>query len=102
MELKNGETYNGQLVNCDPWMNLNLRNVVCTAREGDRFWKLPAVYVRGNTIKYLCVPDEVLHLVNEEQAAQERQRKAQRGRGGRGGRGGTSERGGTLCSAVLS
>ena len=25
VELKNGETYNGHLVNCDNWMNLQLR-----------------------------------------------------------------------------
>ena len=27
VELKNGETYNGHLVNCDNWMNINLREV---------------------------------------------------------------------------
>ena len=32
VELKNGETYNGILVNCDIWMNLSLRDVVCTSR----------------------------------------------------------------------
>ncbi|KAL9382154.1 hypothetical protein Peur_025210 [Populus x canadensis] len=25
VELKNGETYNGHLVNCDAWMNIHLR-----------------------------------------------------------------------------
>ena len=25
VELKNGETYNGHLVSCDNWMNINLR-----------------------------------------------------------------------------
>lgn len=32
MELKNGETYNGHLVSCDNWMNINLREVICTSR----------------------------------------------------------------------
>jgi len=32
VELKNGETYNGHLVNCDNWMNINLRDVICTSR----------------------------------------------------------------------
>ena len=27
VELKNGETYNGHLVSCDNWMNINLREV---------------------------------------------------------------------------
>ena len=32
VEVKSGETYNGQLVSCDTWMNLNLREVICTSR----------------------------------------------------------------------
>ena len=32
VELKNGETYNGHLVNCDNWMNIQLREVICTSR----------------------------------------------------------------------
>ncbi|KAH1261608.1 putative U6 snRNA-associated Sm-like protein LSm4 [Glycine max] len=60
VELKNGETYNGHLVNCDTWMNIHLREVICTSKDGDRFWRMPECYIRGNTIKYLRVPDEVL------------------------------------------
>lgn len=29
-------------------------------QDGDRFWRMAEAYVRGNTIKYLRVPDEVL------------------------------------------
>ena len=32
VELKSGETYNGTLEKCDNWMNLNLREVICTSR----------------------------------------------------------------------
>jgi len=60
VELKNGETYNGHLVNCDTWMNIHLREVICTSKDGDRFWRMPECYIRGNTIKYLRVPDEVI------------------------------------------
>lgn len=35
VELKNGETYNGHLVSCDNWMNINLREVICTSRVGN-------------------------------------------------------------------
>ena len=59
VELKNGETYNGHLVSCDNWMNICLREVICTSRDGDRFWKLPELVVRGNNIKYLRIPEEV-------------------------------------------
>ena len=37
VELKNGETFNGHLVNCDNFMNITLREVYQTSPEGDRF-----------------------------------------------------------------
>ncbi|BFY99725.1 hypothetical protein BsWGS_02765 [Bradybaena similaris] len=102
VELKNGETYNGHLVSCDNWMNINLREVICTSRDGDRFWKMPECYIRGSTIKYLRIPDEVIDMVKEEVIQKSKGRgdfkgrgAGQRGRGrgafqpgGRGGRGG--------------
>ena len=118
VELKNGETLNGHLVNCDTYMNLTLKEVVQTSPEGDKFFRLPECYVRGNNvthredirqiriarltcaqIKYLRVPDEIVDLVKDQQQAQQSQRggrggSQQRGdsRGGRGGRG--ADRGG--------
>ncbi|KAI8060079.1 hypothetical protein BC940DRAFT_312924 [Gongronella butleri] len=104
VELKNGETFNGHLVNCDNWMNLTLREVIQTSPDGDRFWRLSECYVRGNTIKYLNVPEEIVDMVKEDES---RQRQGGRGRGrgnrengrargggpqrgsGRGGRGGS-------------
>lgn len=50
VELKNGETLNGHLVSCDTWMNLTLKEVVQTSPEGDKFFRLPEVYVRGNNV----------------------------------------------------
>jgi U6 snRNA-associated Sm-like protein LSm4 len=44
-------------------MNVHLREVICTSKDGDRFWRMANCYVRGNTIKYICVPDEVIGLV---------------------------------------
>lgn len=81
VELKNGETLNGHLVNCDNWMNLTLKEVVQTSPEGDKFVRLPEVYVKGNNIKYLRVPDEIIDVVSEQQ-------KNNPG-GFRGGRGGS-------------
>ncbi|KAJ6631494.1 hypothetical protein B0H10DRAFT_2159781 [Mycena sp. CBHHK59/15] len=94
VELKNGETFNGHLVNCDNFMNITLREVYQTNTEGDRFWKLKECYIRGSTIKYLRVPDTLLDAVKEEQnRARDAGRGARgsfvsggnRGRGGRGG-----------------
>ncbi|KAI9715939.1 MAG: RNA processing protein [Chrysothrix sp. TS-e1954] len=79
VELKNGETLNGHLVNCDTWMNLTLREVVQTSSDGERFVRLAEAYVRGNNIKYLRMPEEILETVKEQQM------KEQAGRGGRGG-----------------
>ncbi|XP_076919786.1 sm-like protein LSM4 [Bidens hawaiensis] len=86
VELKNGETYNGHLVNCDTWMNIHLREVICTSKDGDRFWRMPECYIRGNTIKYLRVPDEVIDKVQEETKNRMDRKPPGVGRGrGRGG-----------------
>ncbi|KAE9618482.1 putative sm-like protein Lsm4 [Lupinus albus] len=86
VELKNGETYNGHLVNCDTWMNIHLREVICTSKDGDRFWRMPECYIRGNTIKYLRVPDEVIDKVQEESKSRTDRKPPGVGRGrGRGG-----------------
>ena len=82
IELKNGDTYNGRLVNADTWMNINLEEVICTSRDGDRFWKLSECYIRGNSIKYLRIPDEIIDMVQEEEVTI-KEKKAGKG-GGRG------------------
>ncbi|KAI1877198.1 hypothetical protein JX265_000027 [Neoarthrinium moseri] len=51
VELKNGETLNGHLVQCDTWMNLTLKEVVQTSPEADKFVRLPEVYVKGNNVR---------------------------------------------------
>jgi hypothetical protein len=43
-------------------------------KDGDRFWKIPECYIRGNSIKYLRIPDDIIDLVSEEEA-QQRERK---------------------------
>ena len=78
VELKNGETFNGHLQNCDAFMNLTLTevyqtsNVSVTSRgnillimmmitltsiippqTGEQFWKLPECYIRGSTVSPL-------------------------------------------------
>ncbi|KAI4787819.1 Sm-like ribonucleoprotein [Aureobasidium sp. EXF-8845] len=107
VELKNGETLNGHLVSCDTYMNLTLKEVIQTSPEGDRFFRLPECYVRGNNIKYLRMEDEIVDLVKDQQASQQAARGGRGGgqggrgdhngrgdRGGRGGRGGRGRGGG--------
>lgn len=95
VELKNGETLNGHLVNCDTWMNLTLKEVVQTSPEGDRFFRLSEVYVRGNNIKYLRVPEEIIEQVKNQQQQNNQQgsQRGGRGQGHRGDGGGRGDRG---------
>ena len=50
IELKTGDTYNGLLSECDNWMNINLREVIHTSRDGNKFWKLATCFIRGAQI----------------------------------------------------
>ena len=36
-------------------------------QDGDKFWKIPECYIRGNSIKYLRIPEEVIDLVVVEE-----------------------------------
>lgn len=60
---------------------------------------MPEAYLRGNTVKYLRVPDEALERAKEESLRRDERRPFTSGRGGRGsgrggGRGPPSGRGG--------
>jgi len=53
---------------------------------------MPECYIRGSTIKYLRIPDEVIDMVKEEAVLKSKGRGDMKGRGGsnqRGGRGGS-------------
>lgn len=94
-------------------MNINLREVICTSKvslqlftfilcvmctqiysqfhqkDGDKFWRMPECYIRGSTIKYLRIPDEVIDMVKEDAQVKSRQgRQDMKGRGGPNQRGG--------------
>jgi U6 snRNA-associated Sm-like protein LSm4 len=64
VELKNGETLNGHLVNCDTWMNLTLKEVVQTSPEGDRFFRLAEAYVRGNNVRLVQAEVDILRAAD--------------------------------------
>ncbi|EFP88914.2 uncharacterized protein PGTG_15117 [Puccinia graminis f. sp. tritici CRL 75-36-700-3] len=97
VELKNGETFNGHLIQCDNFMNLTMREVYQTSANGEQFWKLPECYIRGNTIKYIRVTDNVIDQVKQQEDAYRQQNRSSRGGGNqtneRGGRGGSGGRG---------
>lgn len=92
VELKNGETYNGNLASCDTWMNLHLRGeVICTSKDGESFWKMPEVYIRGSMIKYLRLPDDVMDIAKQQERDNTKRRRRD-DRGDRDDRGGRSNR----------
>ena len=70
-------------------------SVVALTQDGDKFWRMPECYIRGSTIKYLRIPDEIIDMVKEEVVSKGRgrggmqQNKGQpgKGRGGGAGRG---------------
>mmetsp|Transcript_19777 Transcript_19777/g.36661 ORF Transcript_19777/g.36661 Transcript_19777/m.36661 type:complete len:165 (-) Transcript_19777:77-571(-) len=92
IELKNGDTFHGSLVNCDHFMNVNLKDITLTSSDGERFWKIKECYIRGNTIKYLRIEEEALDAV-EKREGQDRKRGSYRGRGTGRGRGRGNSRG---------
>ena len=55
VELKNGETFNGHLVNCDNFMNITMKEVYQTSADGMRFWKMAEGYVRGSHVSLYSV-----------------------------------------------
>lgn len=54
---------------------------------------MPECYIRGSTIKYLRIPDEVIDMVKEESAIKNRGREMKGGRGGQNQRNRPAARG---------
>lgn len=55
---------------------------------------MPECYIRGSTIKYLRIPDEVIENYKEDSSLNRRQDGSGRGRGGSAQRGGGAGRSG--------
>jgi len=56
VKLKSGEIYRGLLVSAEETMNVGLSEVIRTARNG-QISKLPNVYLRGSSIRFIALPD---------------------------------------------
>jgi len=55
-EMKNGEIYRGLLLSAEDTMNMTLSDVLRTAKNG-QISKLPSVYLRGSSIRFIALPD---------------------------------------------
>lgn len=64
IELKNGETVEGELTNVDNWMNLTLSNVIHKA--GYETLDLAEIYLRGSFIKYIKLQDNIIDKVKQQ------------------------------------
>lgn len=43
-------TFNGHLVECDNFMNVTLREVYQTSADGERFFKMKEMFIKGNIV----------------------------------------------------
>ncbi|CAK7895717.1 small nuclear ribonucleoprotein Sm D1 [[Candida] anglica] len=107
VELKNGNSVNGQLLSCSPSMNISLKNIKLVQPHQDP-QILQFISIRGNQIRQIILPDD-LNIDNllansvvkikgsgagpgNKDLAGGNDRKPTRG-GFRGGRGGGASRG---------
>ncbi|KAJ1732210.1 small nuclear ribonucleoprotein Sm D3 [Coemansia sp. Benny D160-2] len=56
LELKTGQLYRGHLAETEDNMNVQLRDITVTGRDG-RTSHLKRVYVRGSNVRFFVVPD---------------------------------------------
>ncbi|KAJ3116030.1 small nuclear ribonucleoprotein Sm D3 [Phlyctochytrium bullatum] len=56
LEMKSGVIYRGKLIEAEDNMNVQLKEIAVTARDG-RVTHLEQVYVRGSQVRYFIVPD---------------------------------------------
>ncbi|BFZ59496.1 small nuclear ribonucleoprotein Sm D3 [Saitoella coloradoensis] len=56
LELNNGQTYRGKLFEAEDNMNVQLKDITVTARDG-RVSHLDQVYIRGSHVRFFIVPD---------------------------------------------
>ncbi|PVV04380.1 hypothetical protein BB560_001134, partial [Smittium megazygosporum] len=56
LELKTGQIYRGTLLEVEDNMNLQLKNITVTQRDG-RTSHLEQVYIRGSQARFFIVPD---------------------------------------------
>lgn len=56
IELKSGEVYRGFLLSAEDNMNVQLKTVTLTAKDG-KTTALDTVFIRGSKIRYFIVPD---------------------------------------------
>jgi len=108
VELKNGDSYSGTLAAVDNLMNIRLEDTIFTPRGAQHFERLKECTIRGQFVKFVRFPDDILDFVAEQQeaaraaAALGAASSRWRGRGGKaGGRGRGRAEGGAGASQSM-
>ncbi|KAG0648660.1 Small nuclear ribonucleoprotein Sm D3 [Hyphodiscus hymeniophilus] len=77
LEITSGQVYRGKLLEAEDNMNIQLKDITVTARDG-RVSHLDQVYIRGSHVRFFIVPDmlraEVLGWLEEELRSAGRER----------------------------
>ncbi|KAL8940187.1 MAG: hypothetical protein Q9211_002405 [Gyalolechia sp. 1 TL-2023] len=95
LEITSGQVYRGKLIEAEDNMNVQLKDITVTARDG-RVSHLDQVYIRGSHVRFFIVPDMLRNApmfrsrgVRGRGVGMARGRATvNRARGQRGGRGG--------------
>ena len=60
VELKTGQIYRGRLLAVEDSMNVQLRDVTVTGRDG-KITQMEQCFIRGSSVKMVVVPDNLRH-----------------------------------------
>ncbi|KAJ8124134.1 hypothetical protein ONZ43_g79 [Nemania bipapillata] len=63
LEITSGQTYRGKLLEAEDNMNVQLKDITVTARDG-RVSHLDQVYIRGSHVRFFIVPDMLKFVVH--------------------------------------
>ena len=62
VELKNGQSVNGTLVEVDRFMNLSLQDAIVTSKDGDCFYRVPHIFIKGAALKHMQLVEGLLEV----------------------------------------
>ena len=60
VELKTGQIYRGRLLAVEDSMNIQLRDVTVTERDG-KYVQMEQCFIRGSSVRMVSVPDNLRH-----------------------------------------
>lgn len=74
VELNTGQLYRGKLSEIEDNMNLQMKEVIMTAKNGQTT-AMEYVFIRGSTVKFIVLPDNLRHAPVLKNFGQEKKGK---------------------------